>query len=103
MIQGPRVILASSVIAFAFLVATDLCAQVPDPLVANQAPVAGVGHHYIGIGAETVNPADGSLTFDLPIMTPDGRWPCSRAVHYRVEGAPGPSPSGTGEGDADCL
>ncbi len=53
--------------------ATGLCAQVPDPLLATQAPVAGAGHHYIGIGAETVNPADGSLSFDLPIKTPDGR------------------------------
>ena len=65
--------LASSAIAFTFLIATNLCAQVPDPLLATQAPVAGAGHHYIGIGAETVNPADGSLSFDLPIKTPDGR------------------------------
>ena len=47
--------------------------QVPDPGIAAQAPVPGSGHHYIGIGAETVNPADGSLTFDLPIELPTGR------------------------------
>jgi hypothetical protein len=38
-----------------------------------QAPVPGVGHHYIGMGTETVNPADGSVSFDLPIQTPPGR------------------------------
>jgi YD repeat-containing protein len=48
-------------------------AQVVDPLTAAQAPVPGAGHHYIGAGAETVNPADGSVTFDLPIRTPSGR------------------------------
>jgi len=50
-----------------------LTAQVPDPYVAAQAPIPGSGHHYIGDGAETVSPADGSLSFDLPIQTPSGR------------------------------
>jgi hypothetical protein len=48
-------------------------AQVPDPVTSAMAPQPGDGHHYIGVGAETVNPADGSLTFDLPINTPPGR------------------------------
>lgn len=48
-------------------------AQVIDPVTAAQAPVSGAGHHYIGIGTETVNPADGSVSFDLPIQTPPGR------------------------------
>ena len=63
-------------LAFATLLVAsciEISAQVIDPVVAAQAPVPGVGHHYIGMGAETVNPADGSLTFDLPIQTPDGR------------------------------
>ena len=33
-------------------------AQVPDPITAAAAPVPGSGHHYIGTGVETVNPAD---------------------------------------------
>ena len=72
MAEHRRLVLVFGIIA---LVATgsDSCAQVPDPLLATQAPVAGAGHHYIGIGAETVDPADGSLSFDLPIKTPDGR------------------------------
>jgi RHS repeat-associated protein len=49
------------------------CAQVVDPVTTAQAPVPGVGHHYIGMGTETVNPADGSVNFDLPIQTPAGR------------------------------
>jgi hypothetical protein len=48
-------------------------AQVPDPVNAAMAPQPGEGHHYIGIGAETVNPADGTLSFDLPIQPPPGR------------------------------
>jgi hypothetical protein len=50
-----------------------LLAQVSSPAVAAQAPIPGSGHHYIGIGAETVNPADGSLSFQLPIQPPPGR------------------------------
>jgi len=71
--RHPRFLHLASVIAFVLPLGGSLCAQVPDPLVATQAPVAGAGHHYIGTGAETVNPADGSLTFDLPIQTPAGR------------------------------
>jgi len=48
-------------------------AQVPDPVVAAQAPQPGSEHSYIGVGAESVNPADGQVTFDLPIQTPPGR------------------------------
>lgn len=54
------------------LVPTTL-AQVPDPVAAGQTPIPGAGHHYIGAGSETVNPADGSLSFNLPIQTPPGR------------------------------
>src|SRR6185437_2648396 len=50
-----------------------LSAQVPDPTIAAQAPVPGAGHHYIGTGGETVNPADGSLSFDLPLDPAPGR------------------------------
>jgi len=61
------------------LLASALCftppalAQVPDPAPANAAPIPGAGHHYIGVGTETVNPADGLLSFELPIQTPAGR------------------------------
>ena len=48
-------------------------AQVPDPVTAAAAPIPGSGHHYIGTGAETVNPADGLLSFDLPLQPAVGR------------------------------
>jgi RHS repeat-associated protein len=70
-------------------------AQVPDPNAAAQSPVPGVGHQYIGIGAETVNPADGSLSFDLPLQPPPGRnlsFPFG--IHY--SSTERFSPSGTG-------
>ena len=65
------VVLVPAVVIFAFSATTR--AQVPDPVTAAQAPIPGVGHHYIGMGAETVNPADGTPSFDLPIQTPAGR------------------------------
>jgi len=48
-------------------------AQVVDPITAAQAPIPGADHHYIGLGSETVNPVDGSISFELPIQTPAGR------------------------------
>jgi RHS repeat-associated protein len=48
-------------------------AQVPDPVTVTQEPIPGSDHNYIGMGTETVNPADGSVSFDLPIQTPAGR------------------------------
>lgn len=70
-------------------------AQVPDSNAAAQTPIPDVGHQYIGIGAETVNPADGSLSFDLPIQPPPGRklsFPFG--IHYNSSERF--SPSGTG-------
>jgi hypothetical protein len=60
-----------SIVAAAFPATT--AAQVPDPISAAMVPIPGVGHHYIGMGAETVNPADGSLSFNLPLQPPPGR------------------------------
>jgi len=48
-------------------------AQVADPVVASQAVNPQSEHNYIGIGGETVNPADGSVNFTLPIQPPPGR------------------------------
>jgi hypothetical protein len=60
-------------LTFALIFALPSFAQVPDPVAAAEAPEPGKGHHYIGIGAETVNPADGSLTFDLPLTPANAR------------------------------
>jgi len=62
-----------AVLALLFCVSSPVFAQVPDPAVSTAAPVPGAGHNYIGVGVEIVNPADGLLTFDLPIKTPAGR------------------------------
>jgi RHS repeat-associated protein len=48
-------------------------AQVVDPTTAAQRPIPGSAHDYIGIGSEIVNPADGTISFNLPIQTPAGR------------------------------
>jgi hypothetical protein len=42
-------------------------AQISDPVTEAQAPVPGAGHHYTGMEPETVNPADGTPSFDLPL------------------------------------
>src|SRR5450756_2051667 len=62
-----------SVCAALVVFSGDCQAQVTDSVTAAQAPIPGAGHHYIGMGAETVNPSDGSVSFDLPIQTPAGR------------------------------
>ncbi|HKW65092.1 MAG TPA: hypothetical protein VJN89_21230 [Candidatus Acidoferrum sp.] len=66
-------LLASSAVVVLTVCTPLTLAQVPDPTIAAQAPQPGVGHHYIGNGTETVNPADGSLSFDLPLQPPAGR------------------------------
>jgi hypothetical protein len=63
----------ASTFALILLFSKSCIGQVVDPVTMAQAPVPGVGHHYIGMGTETVNPADGSVSFDLPIQTPPGR------------------------------
>lgn len=48
-------------------------AQVADPTAAAQAPVPSSGHDYIGMASETVSPANGMPSFELPIRTSAGR------------------------------
>ena|SRR5438093_1495139 len=75
-----------SLLQLAFLVvvfSATTNAQLPDPMQSALAPVPGVGHHYIGMGAETVSPVDGSVSFDLPIQTPPGReFSFPFGIHY---------------------
>lgn len=55
------------------IVPSRVAAQVPDPVLAESAPVPGSGHHYLGAPAETVNPADGSVSLEIPVLLPGGR------------------------------
>jgi hypothetical protein len=59
-------------LAFWLCLASTIVAQVPDPSVVSSAPQSGSNHSYIGIGADTVNPADGFLNINMPIGTPPG-------------------------------
>jgi RHS repeat-associated protein len=70
---GNPLLWLTALAAFATLLNLTAAAQVSDPILAAQAPISGVGHTYIGKGAEIVNPVDGSLTFNLPIKLPAGR------------------------------
>jgi RHS repeat-associated protein len=62
-----------SLLAIALCSAPLALAQVPDLAVAGTAPIPEAGHHYIGTGVDTVSPADGLLSFNLPVQTPAGR------------------------------
>ena len=62
-----------SLLAIVLCSAPFTLAQVPDLAVAGTAPIPEAGHHYIGTGVETVSPADGLLSFNLPVQTPAGR------------------------------
>lgn len=76
-------------------------AQVPDPVTMASAPIPGAGHHYIGTGGETVNPADGSFSFNLPFTPAAGRQLsipfavtyASPESFYVTNGEPGSIPS----------
>jgi RHS repeat-associated protein len=48
-------------------------AQAVDPVTLAQEPMPESDHSYIGRGSEIVNPADGTVNFELPIATPPGR------------------------------
>ena len=47
--------------------------QPPAVTYANQLPTFGAGHDYIQMLAETVNPANGSVSLRIPITVPKGR------------------------------
>jgi len=70
-LQHMKIVLGASLLLSSF--SGYIYSQVPDPVTTAEAPVLGSGHSYVGVGAETVNPADGALTFDLPIQPPTGR------------------------------
>jgi RHS repeat-associated protein len=55
------------------LLAPTAIAQVPDPVVSAEAPKPSSEHSYLGNGIDTVDPATGLLTFELPLQTPAGR------------------------------
>lgn len=61
------------VVALVLLCGLGALAQSPDPVITAQLPKPGSSHNYVGIGGETVNPADGSLSFELSIQPPSGR------------------------------
>jgi hypothetical protein len=75
------------VLALSFFVFTIIAAaQVPDPVMAAQAPTPDSCHNYIGLATETVNPAGGSVTFDLPLPLPLGRQlSLPFSIHYDSE------------------
>jgi RHS repeat-associated protein len=73
MTQRPHLMVVVGIVLFLLSKSVTLQSQIPDPVTAAEAPVPGSGHSYVGVGAETVNPADGSLSFDLPIQPPTGR------------------------------
>jgi RHS repeat-associated protein len=52
---------------------TNSRAQVTNPPAPVNPPIPGVGHDYIHMLSETVNPADGSVNLNIALPTPAGR------------------------------
>jgi len=48
-------------------------AQLPPNSSTTATPVPGAGHDYLGGPAETVNPANGSISISVPVIMPPGR------------------------------
>jgi hypothetical protein len=48
-------------------------AQIPPSSSTTSTPIPGAGHDYLGGVAETVNPANGSVSFRIPVSMPPGR------------------------------
>jgi hypothetical protein len=69
----PRPLVSFCQIVLILAFPTLLKAQVRNPTVAATAPIPGAGHNYIGVASETVNPVDGSFSFNLPMNSPPGR------------------------------
>ena len=79
----PKFALVGTIGVTLLLAVPSALAQIPDPVAAVEVPTPGSDHNFIGSATETVNPADGSLNFDLPLPTPPGRgisFPLS--IHY---------------------
>lgn len=59
--------------AFVTLLAPACLAQLPIVTNATSTPIPGAGHDYLGGPAETVNPANGSVSIRLPVILPPSR------------------------------
>jgi RHS repeat-associated protein len=68
-----RPILSILLFAFVTLLAPVCFAQLPTVTNATSTPIPGAGHDYLGGPAETVNPANGSVSIRLPVILPPSR------------------------------
>ncbi|HWO27760.1 MAG TPA: hypothetical protein VNO32_03085, partial [Candidatus Acidoferrum sp.] len=48
-------------------------AQLPPSSSTTSTPVPGAGHDYLGGQADTVNPANGSISLRIPVIMPPSR------------------------------
>jgi YD repeat-containing protein len=63
----------SHFVLLALLSATPTYCQTPNPDNTTTPPIPGVGHDYIKMFGETVNPANGSVSLRISLPTPKGR------------------------------
>ncbi len=68
-----RPVLSILLFAFVALLAPACLAQLPQASDTTSPPTPGVGHDYLGGLAETVNPANGSVSIRLSAIMPPGR------------------------------
>ncbi len=91
-----------SFLCLAVLLCASCTAQVQDVNDSTATPVGGVGHDYIGMLNETVNPATGSLSVRIHLPIPKGRklsmpfafaYDSAAAWHLSVGSTQGPPPA----------
>ena len=68
-----RLHFAAVIALVSFLLAPAAIAQLPSRSDTTSTPVPGAGHDYIHSIAETVNPANGSVSIRIPVPIPPGR------------------------------
>ena len=64
---------ASAGFFIAILVVSTAAAQLTAPSDLAQRPIPGVGHDYVSLLSETVNPADGSVNLEFKLPAPKDR------------------------------
>jgi len=68
-----RLVRALFLLSAAIFFAPSSIAQLPQASDTTSPPTPGVGHNYIEAPAETVNPANGSVSIRIPLRISSGR------------------------------
>jgi hypothetical protein len=71
--RSSRPALSTLLFAFVTVLAPACHAQLPPISSTTSTPIPGAGHDYLSGPAETVNPANGSVSIRIPVVIPPSR------------------------------